>query len=253
MKIVIIEDEMFTAEDLASTIKELRNNYEVVKILPSIKEAKSYFDKHSDFNLIFSDIHLGDGLSFEIFNSNSIKVPVIFCTAHDNYAIDAFKANGIDYILKPVNKKNVLDAIEKFERLSAPVNEVNSGMEKLLNLFNLKSSQSDKSILVHIKDKIIPIKLEEIAVFFIHNETTTILDFKGKTFSIQENLEEIESFNSTHFFRANRQFIVNRKAVKDVAQHFSRKMILNLNLPFSEQILISKEKTPLFLNWLKNN
>lgn len=253
MKIVIIEDEQFTAEDLASVIMELRDNYEVVKILSSITEAKKYFLQHNDFNLIFSDIHLGDGLSFEIFRSMPLRSPVIFCTAYDNYAIEAFKANGIDYVLKPVNRKNILEAIEKFERLSIPVAEVNPVMMELLELFKHKSSEKvSRSILVHSKDKIIPIKLEEIAVFFIRNEITSILDFNSKIHSINETLEEIELFEMPNFFRANRQCIVNRKAVKDVSQHFARKLVLNLSVPFTEQILVSKEKTPLLLKWLKN-
>ncbi len=254
MKIVIIEDERLTAEDLASTITELRSDYEIVKILSSIKEAKTYFSQHIDFNLIFSDIHLGDGLSFEIFKSIPLKVPVIFYTAYDNYAIDAFKANGIDYVLKPANKKIILEAIEKFERLTTPVTELNPVMTELLEIFKTKSSNNNnKSILVHVKDKIIPIKLEEIAVFFIRNEVTSILDFTGKVYSIDETLEEIELFNLPAFFRANRQFIINRRVVKDASQYFARKLVLNLTIPFTEQIIISKEKTPLFLAWLKNN
>lgn len=255
MKIVIIEDEQHTAEDLASTITELRNDFEVVKILSSIKEAKVHFSRHTDFNLIFSDIHLGDGLSFEIFKSVPLKVPVIFCTAYDTYAIEAFKANGIDYVLKPINKQSILEAIEKFERLSTPVSQINPRMLELLELFKHQSpeSKNNSSILVHVKDKIIPIKIEDIALFFIRNEGTFILDFTGKIYSINETLEEIELLNTATFFRANRQFIVNRKAVKDAAQHFSRKLILNLSIPFSEQITISKEKTPQFLKWLKNS
>lgn len=254
MKVVIIEDEQFTAEDLASVITELRDNYEVVKILSSISEAKKYFLQHNDFNLIFSDIHLGDGLSFEIFKSIPLRSPVIFCTAYDNYAIEAFKANGIDYVLKPVNRKNILEAIEKFERLSTPVKEGNPVMTELLELFKHKSfEKASPSILVHQKDKIIPIKMEEIAVLFTRNEITSILDFNGKVYSISETLEEIELLERLDFFRANRQFIVNRKAVKDVSQHFARKLVLNLSIPFTEQILVSKEKTPLLLKWLKNN
>lgn len=253
MKIVIIEDEQFTAEDLASTINELRPDYNVVKILSSVKESKVYFEKHSDFNLIFSDINLGDGLSFDIFKSISLKVPVIFCTAFDNYAIEAFKANGIDYILKPSNKKSILEAIEKYERLSGSVPSIDSNMTTLMDFFKQKSPEHHKSILVHIKDKIIPIKLEDIAVFFIRNEMTSIMDFNGKIYSINEALEEIELMELPILYRANRQFIINRKAVRDVAQHFARKLIVNLSVPFTEQITISKEKTPLFLKWLKNN
>ena len=147
-----------------------------------------------------------------------------------------------------------MEAIEKFERLSSPLSEVNPTMTELLEIFKTKSSNNNnRSILVHVKDKIIPIKLEEVAVFFIRNEMTSILDFTGKIYSISETLEEIELFNLPVFFRANRQFIINRKVVKDVSQHFARKLIVNLNISFPEQILISKEKTPLFLKWLKNS
>jgi two-component system, LytTR family, response regulator LytT len=254
MKIVIIEDERLTAEDLASTINELRPGYEIVKFLSSVKESKAYFEKHDDFGLIFSDIHLGDGLSFDIYNSIPIKKPIIFCTAFDNHAIEAFKSNGIDYVLKPFNKKSILEAIEKFERLSPPVQDMNSNMVALMNLFKQNSNDNlHKSIIVHVKDKIIPIKLEDIAVFYIKNEMTSIMDFHGKTFSIGETLEEIEQLDLPFLFRANRQFVINREVVKDASQHFARKLIVNLNLPFSEQITVSKEKTPLFLNWLKNN
>jgi two-component system response regulator LytT len=253
MKIVIIEDELFTAEDLASCIMELRSNYEAVKILQSVKEAKAYFSRHSDFNLVFSDIHLGDGLSFEIFKSIEVKCPVIFCTAFDNYAIEAFKVNGIDYILKPVNKKNILEAIEKFERLTAPDARVIPAMSDLLELFKNKSDEKNiKSILVHYKDKIIPVKIEDIAIFFIRNEGTSIVDFAGKTYSINESLEEIETIIPHTFFRANRQFIIHRKVVQDATHHFSRKLNLNLTIPFHEQISVSKEKTPSFLKWLEN-
>jgi len=253
MKIVIIEDELFTAEDLASSIIELRKSYEIIKILPSIKDAKNYFSQQDDYNLIFSDIHLGDGLSFEIFKSITVKAPVIFCTAFDNYAIEAFKANGIDYILKPINKKNILEAIEKFERLTEPAAEINPAMAELFEVFKSKSAEKiNRSILIHHKDKIIPIKTDDIAIFFIRNESTFIIDFAGKMYPIRESLEDIENFISAKFFRANRQFIINRKAVKDATQHFARKLIVNPTISFSEQIIISKEKTSPFLKWLQN-
>lgn len=254
MKVVIIEDEQYTAEDLASCITELRSNYEVVKILPSINSAKIYFQQEDNFDLIFSDINLGDGLSFELFQSIKLKVPVIFCTAYDNYAIEAFKSNGIDYVLKPVNKKNILEAIEKFERLSSSSQKVNPAIEKMMEIFAAKTTQkTTRSVLVHVKDKIIPVKLENIAVFFIRNETTFILDLKGNAHPIDETLEEIELIGLPFLFRANRQFIINRGVVKDVTQHFARKSVLNLTVPFTEQIIVSKEKTPLLLKWLQNN
>ena len=253
MRVVIIEDERFTAEDLSACITELRKDYEVVKILASVKEAISFFSKQTQFDLVFSDIHLGDGLSFEIFKSIPSKVPVVFCTAYDNHAIEAFKANGIDYILKPIDKRNILEAIEKFERINKPTIDLNDKLNNFIHSFNKPTTETNqRSILIHYKDKIIPIKLEEVAIFFIKNEVTWILTLEGKSYPINESLEDIEQFGTPFLFRANRQFIINRISVKDVTQHFARKLIVNLNLPFSDQISISKEKTPSFLKWLEN-
>jgi two-component system, LytTR family, response regulator LytT len=254
MKIVIIEDEQFTAEDLASTIRSLRKDYSILKILPSVKEANDFFSGRPQVDLVFSDIHLGDGLSFEIFRSGNCTCPVIFCTAYDNYAMQGFKANGIDYILKPVDKTNILEAIEKFERITGPAPNVNNMMVDLMELFKQpKDETKHRSILVHHKDKIIPVKVEDIAVFYIRNECTWILDEHGKSYPISESLEDIEHMNASFLFRANRQFIVNRKAVRDASQHFARKLIINLSIPFQEQISVSKEKSPAFLKWLENS
>lgn len=252
MKIVIIEDEQYTAEDLENCITDLRSNFQIVKKLSSVKESIAYFEKHKDYNLVFSDIQLGDGLSFEIFKTIQLSAPVIFCTAYDNYAIDAFKANGIDYILKPISKSSILAAIEKYERLVKPSGEVNEEIQKLLSSF--KTSVPEKnhsSLLVHHKDKIIPIKMEDIALFYTQNETCRIISFEGKTFSINETLEKIEKIAGTSFFRANRQFLVNRKAVVELVQHFSRKHILKISVDVDEEIVISKEKTPALLKWLE--
>ncbi len=253
MKVVIIEDEQFTAEDLATTITGLRSNYSVVKMLSSVNDAKNYFSKQQHIDLVFSDIHLGDGLSFEIFKAIDIKTPIIFCTAYDNYAIQAFKANGIDYILKPIDKNSILEALEKFERISQPATQANSMMTGLLEMFKNSKDESGRSILVHHKDKIIPVKLNDISVFYIRNESTWIIDEHGKTYPISETLDTIEQMNAPFLFRANRQCIVNRKAVKDATQHFARKLIVNLTIPFQEQISISKERSSVFLKWLENS
>lgn len=252
MKIVIIEDEKYTAEDLENCIKELRSDFQIIKKLTSVKESIAYFEKHKEYDLIFSDIQLGDGLSFEIFKSIQLSAPVIFCTAYDNYAIDAFKANGIDYILKPFSKTSIKAAIEKYERLVKPAKEINQEIQKLL--FSFKTNTSEKShtsLLVHQKDKIIPIQIENVALFYTQNEICKLINFDGKTFSINEPLEKIEKISGPSFFRANRQFLVNRKAVVELVQHFSRKHILKLSVNFEEQIIISKEKTPSLLKWLE--
>lgn len=251
MKIIIIEDEQYTAKDLENCIRELRGNFQIVKTLHSVKESISYFKSQQDYDLIFSDIQLGDGLSFEIFNSIELLAPVIFCTAYNNYAIEAFKANGIDYILKPISKTNIEAAIEKYERLVRPKAEINGNMQQLLQLY--KSTAPEKphsSLLVHYKDKIIPVRIEDVALFYIHNESCRIINFEGKHFSINESLEKAEKITGSSFFRANRQYLVNRRAISEVIQGFSRTHTLKLSVDFNEQIVISKEKSPALFKWL---
>src|ERR1043165_2844342 len=154
MRVVIIEDEQFTAQDLANTIRDLRANYSIVGIIASVKDSIDFFSKQKEVDLVFSDIHLGDGLSFEIFRTGHCTCPVIFCTAYDNYAIQAFKANGIDYVLKPIDKKSILEAIEKHERLRNS-NSNAQMMNDLLSMFKQPEKEMKfGSILVHQKDKI---------------------------------------------------------------------------------------------------
>jgi DNA-binding LytR/AlgR family response regulator len=250
MKIVIVEDEKFTAQDLANCILELRPHFQILKVLSTVKEATGYFQNHSSHDLIFSDIQLGDGLSFDIYRKVAPTVPVIFCTAYNNYAIEAFKSNGIDYVLKPVSKEGIQKAIEKYERLVKPAVN-NTSLDKLLDIFrNTGPEKNTGSILVHHKDKIIPIRIEDIALFYVQNETCRIINFENKHFSISETLEKIEKMAGPGFFRANRQYLVNRKAVREVVQGFSRTHILSLTVDLPESVVISKEKSPLLFKWL---
>lgn len=252
MKIVLIEDERLTAEDLADCLRTLRENYQVVKILASVREARVYFDQPHPVDLIFSDIHLGDGLSFELFATHPPKVPVIFCTAYDNYALEAFKAYGIDYVLKPFKTSNIEQALEKFERLTEHDPKPEEQMKPLQEWFSKQAAEPRQtSILVYYKDKIIPFPLQEIALFYLRNEVTHLLDFEGKSYAIDQTLDEIDRMDASFLFRANRQIIVNRKAVKDASHHFARKLQVNLNLGFADPILVSKERSPAFLKWLE--
>jgi two-component system, LytTR family, response regulator LytT len=251
MRILIIEDEQYTAKDLAGCILELRSHFQVIKILNSVKEATAFLKSTNEYDLIFSDIQLGDGLSFDIYNAVQPSAPVIFCTAYNNYAIDAFKANGIDYVLKPISKQAIQLAIEKYERLTRPSAGISGNMEQLLEYMQKEAqSKTNTSLLVHHKDKIIPVRMEDIALFYIQNEGCRILSFEGNHYSVAETLEKIEGQAGNLFFRANRQYLVNRKAVKEVVQGFSRTHVLSLVLEFKDPIVVSKEKSPLLFKWL---
>lgn len=253
MKIVIIEDEIRSAEDLAETIIKFEPTAQIVASLGSIREAIVYFQKNEKPDLIFSDIQLGDGLSFEVFKTVPISTPVIFCTAFDEYALNAFKANGIDYILKPFTKKTIANALTKYKELKNNFSQNNEIYETILNLFENRKNQQNTSVLVYVKDKILPVKISDIALFYIENEITHIITFKEKTYSINKTLEELEKFIENNFYRANRQYLVNRKAISDASQYFARKLVVNLSIPFNERITVSKEKTTEFLNWLSGN
>ena len=248
MKIVVIEDEKITADDLIENLLAVKPNYTIVKILKSISEALVFFQQQPEVDLIFSDIQLGDGLSFDIFKKVKINVPIIFCTAYNEYALEAFKANGIDYILKPFNIAEIKKAIEKFELLTNK-NEVS--INKLLEYLSIKQPTANNvSILVYQKDVIIPINNYDIAILQLNNGIVKLVTFNGTIYFTTQSLEEIEKLNLTFYFRANRQFVLHRKIVKDVVQHFNRKLLVRLAMPFDEEIFISKEKTPAFLAWL---
>jgi two-component system, LytTR family, response regulator LytT len=251
MKIVIIEDEKLTAKDLSRTIQGIDEDAEIIAILPSVEEATEYLLVNKNIDLIFSDIQLGDGLSFEIFEKVQNQIPVIFCTAFNEYALEAFKTVGIDYLLKPFSKSSVSKALEKYnqlrERMTPPKEDLSSLMNILKNQMNPTKSSS---IIMQQGDKIIPINSDNIALFYIEDDYVFAYTFEGKKHLLSQKLDKLETQFSTTFFRANRQFLVNRKAVRDASHHFNRKIEINLTIPFSEQIIVGKLKITAFLEWL---
>ncbi|MGD9992206.1 MAG: LytR/AlgR family response regulator transcription factor [Salinivirgaceae bacterium] len=253
MRIVIIEDEQHTADDLAETIIKVEVNAQIIASLQSVKEAVSYFQKNERPDLIFCDIQLGDGLSFEIFNKISVNSPVIFCTAYDEYALKAFKANGIDYILKPFTKKTIQESLKKYENFRDSFVNKPPSYKTILELLEGKRNQKQVSVLVYHKDNIIPVKVDDIALFYIENEVTHLIIFDQKRYSISKTLEELEKITGSNFYRTNRQFLVNRKAIANASQYFARKLSVSLTINFKVKIIISKEKSKDFLNWLSGS
>jgi two-component system, LytTR family, response regulator LytT len=251
MKIAIIEDEKLTAKDLSRTIQGIDEDAEIVAILPSVEEATEYLLANKDIDLIFSDIQLGDGLSFEIFEKVQNQIPVVFCTAFNEYALEAFKTVGIDYLLKPFSKSSVSKALEKYnqlrERMAPPKEDLSGLMTLLKNQINPSKSSS---IIMQQGDKIIPLNSDTIALFYIEDDYVFAHTFEGKKHLLSQKLDKLETQFSTTFFRANRQFLVNRKAVRDASHHFNRKIEINLTIPFSEQIIVGKLKITTFLEWL---
>ncbi len=250
MKILIIEDEIMSAEDLADIIVKLDPDFTVAAMLHSVKEAVAYLKTHTDISLIFSDIQLGDGLSFEIFKSVPVNVPIIFCTAYDQYAIEAFKNNGIDYILKPFDTQSIVQAIYKYKQFRKYFNPDIDYNSLLGQLGNPQRSVASSAILVYQKDKVLPVRFEEVALFYIAHDLTHMLCFNKKVYVINQTLDELEKTVGDHFFRANRQQLVSRQAVKDAVAYFNRKYVINLSVEFPEKIIVSKNRVTDFLTWL---
>ncbi|HNR85788.1 MAG TPA: LytTR family DNA-binding domain-containing protein, partial [Taishania sp.] len=219
------------------------------KHISSVKEGVQFFNSTEEtIDLIFSDIQLGDGLSFDLFKATQLNVPVIFCTAYNQYAINAFKANGIEYILKPFSTKTITEALERYKNLK---NNFTENIRKVEQQLQPVENQNN-TLVVHHKDKIIPLNREDIALVYIRNEQVTIRNFEGEQYYINKSLDELDQLLGDQFYRANRQFIVNKNAVKDITTLINRKYLVNLNFEFKQQIVVSKEKMSSFLNWLKN-
>lgn len=251
MNIVIIEDEKITAEDLAETIKKAEPDAAIEVILGSVKSSVSYFQNHDAPDLIFCDVQLGDGLSFEIFKSVKVNSPIIFCTAYDEYALNAFRTNGIDYILKPFTSKAIEGALNKYHNLKKTFSG-GQNYREIIELMMNRDEPKTAAILVYQNDRIMPVRLDDIALFYIEEEITYLITFNKKTYVINKYLDELEQLCGNNFFRVNRQFLVNRKAVTDASHYFSRKLSVNISIPFNEKIIVSKEKAPQFLSWLQN-
>jgi DNA-binding LytR/AlgR family response regulator len=243
MNVVIIEDEPLMAQDLATCILAAEPSARVVATLSSVREAIGFFREQPPPDLIFSDIQLGDGLSFAIFSANEQTIPVIFCTAFDEYALDAFRAAGIDYILKPFSSKDIAVALAKYKTFRGAVPSFRGIAQSFGN-------RKQQSVLVFYKEKIVPVDTVDIALFYLHNEVTRLVTFGKQQYVVGKHLEELERTIAGRFYRVNRQYLVNRRAIKDVSHYFGRKLLLNLSIPFEEKVTVGRLRAGDFLDWL---
>lgn len=255
MNIIIIEDELLTAQDLDEMILAYLPNATILKRIVSIKTALDFFTKNTQkIDLIFSDIQLQDGLCFEIYAKIKITCPIIFCTAYDEFALEAFKVNGIDYLLKPFSQKTIETSLSKFLSLTGKKDqnyEIESYANRILQTIQSFSNLQHKAILVSYKDTFIPISANEIVLIYVQNSLTHILASDKKIYSVPQTLEELELKFGLQFFRANRQFLVNKNHIKDIAHSFARKMTIRLTVDFPEPIIVSKLRVSALMEWME--
>lgn len=253
LKVVIVEDEKLTALDMVKTLNKIDADIRVEAILSTVEEAVPYLKNNPHPDLVFSDIQLPDGLSFEIYQQVSLRVPVIFCTAYDQYALKAFEANGIDYILKPFNKESVSKALDKYQLLKGNAPEQSEIFDRFIQMLGQKPVRQNSSIIVYQGDKIVPIEIDRIALFFLEDNLVFAQTFEKKKHIVSQTLEELETLCGTSFFRVNRQFLINRKAIKDASRYLNRKILVHLTVDNSYQILIGKLKASQFIEWLSTH
>jgi DNA-binding LytR/AlgR family response regulator len=254
MKILIIEDEPHTAQTLGEIIKQLRPNSIILGILESIERSVNYLLNDSNLpDLIFADIQLSDGLSFEVFSKIQVKCPIIFCTAFDQYTLQAFKTNGIEYILKPVKEEDVELAFIKYETLKESLKPDSEVLTLLNSKFHQKESYKS-SILVHFRERFIPIEVNKIAFFVVDAEVLYIQTFDNQRYPVFKSMSEVEaSIDPSLFYRINRQVLLNKKAIKEVEPYFKRKVIVKTDLNIKEKLIVSRLKVTEFMNWIEQS
>ncbi len=257
IQIAIIEDEPATARNLQYLLQKIDNSIEVLATLSGVDESIQWLKLNGNkVNLIFADIHLSDGTAFHIFQQHSIAKPIIFVTAYDHYALQAFKTNGIDYILKPFDETELANALDKFKQLFSHKGNPSTNHSALTSF--LQAIQSNglvptyrQSFLVHFRNKLVPLEASTISWFHTENEVVYASTSDNNQYVIEQTLEELEKqLNPIIFFRANRKFIVQRKSITEVELYFNGRLSLKFIPACPELVLISKARVPLFKDWM---
>ncbi len=246
MKIIILEDENRAANLLERLLAKVAPHMSVVARLESVRDGVKYLQNNPEPDLIFSDIQLADGLSFEIYSQVEVHCPIIFTTAYDHYAIEAFKTNGIDYLLKPIEEERLTQAIEKASHFS-PV----ATLEKILSITNTTSNKIYKArFMVKIGDKIKSIPVEDILVFY-SQKASFILTTDKHTYCIDYTLDQLEPMlDPEMYFRINRKYIVSINACTNILAWSNSRLRLKIDGTDDPDIIVARERVQEFKNWL---
>lgn len=254
MKVLIVEDENLLAKQLTKLISTVEPGADIVGRTTSIQSTVQWLSNNASPELIFMDIELADGQCFDIFNQTVIKTPVIFTTAYDEYALQAFKVNSVDYLLKPIKEDELKAALSKFKELRAlPASPSTTlDMTALLNQLNKVTQEDYKDrFLVKAGQKMHSINSEDIAYFCAKNTLNFIVTKHNQKYIIDYTLDEIEGLvNPKQFFRANRQHILAHTVINAVHAWFNGKLKVELTVKTEDEIIISREKAPYFRSWL---
>jgi DNA-binding LytR/AlgR family response regulator len=261
MTVLLLEDEPPAAERLQRVLAQAAPAARVLAVLDTVAGALSWLATNPAPDLILSDIQLADGLSLEVFEQTLVRSPVIFTTAYDAYAIRAFRANSIDYLLKPVKLLELSAALDKLRRwpAAAPPAPTETAaassarrLERLLDALPRPERQHKTRFLVRHGEQLLPLPAAQAAWFQSRHETTTLATLDGRRLVVDYTLEQLEALlDPTRFFRLNRQLIAQLPAVQRLHPHFNGKLLVDLQPAPSEEVLVSREKAGLVKSWLE--
>lgn len=249
MKAIIIEDEAVAAQALQHQLQEVAPEIDVVAVLQSIDESIEWITTNPLPDVAFVDIHLADGSSFVIFEECKFDCPIIFTTAYDQYAIKAFEVNSVGYLLKPIDKEKLRRALTKIKSQKQGDNQLI--IEQLVASLRTNNMTYKQNILIAQQDKLIPLAVSRIACFYIEERQVLAITMTGKEYRIGQTLDELQTqLNPAHFFRANRKYLVQYSALKELTQWFSGKYVLVLEVATPDKIVIPKAKVTPLKEWI---
>jgi DNA-binding LytR/AlgR family response regulator len=247
MKILIVEDETVACENIIDILSEIDPAIVIAGNTESIKQTVKWIQSHPPPDLILMDIHLSDGSAFSIFDHIKVDIPIIFTTAYDEYAIEAFKVNSVDYLLKPIKKEELKRALDKFQRWTQT--DILQYLSKLSKI-NFTANYMDK-LLVPFRDKLLPVNVSEIACFYTTEKNTRIFLKNGQSLPYTKTLDQIGlSLNPAEFIRANKQYLIARSSVKNITIWFDSRLLITLDVETPERIYVSKNKAAEFKTWV---
>ena len=247
---VIIEDERPALENLVTAISSIADDIHITACLGSVRESIEYLSQKPDVDLIFSDVQLSDGLSFEIFGQGNVPTPVIFITGYDEFMMNAFEYNGIDYLLKPVGKEDLRKALTKYRMLEKHFTDHHS----LKSLLQYVGDHKKKRMIVKKGMENISLRMDDIVLFYTENKIVYVIDRWGKKYIADKNLAEMEEdLDEATFFRANLQYIININFIRGFKAYEKVKLIVDLTLPdLNHCVIVSQEMAPQFREWMHN-
>ncbi|MCH9661563.1 MAG: LytTR family transcriptional regulator DNA-binding domain-containing protein [Bacteroidetes bacterium] len=251
MKLLIVEDEPRAASQLQNLLHKSDYDFDVLTIIDSVEESISWFRAHSMPDLVFMDIQLADGLSFEIFQKIEVTAPIIFTTAFDQYAIQAFKVNSIDYLLKPIQQDDLDTALRKFSKSKSQTNPIDSSILKEL-LSGMQTPQKRSGILVKEGSGFVQIRVSEL-LYMYSQDSITFGITHNKRYIIDETIDQLfDSLDDSKFYRINRGQIISKMSIQRIDPYFNHRVKLSLLNPRDQEFIVSRQKTSDFKSWLNH-